>query len=230
MKSLKFNLFVFCGHCIVFAVLLGSGVNIGFIVDQWFAPVFGYGSGVGASVAVASGMLVGLGAYGLFIHSEKALKTILRLPDPERLIRGISLVVLNAGFVALGISGLLYRLSFLNSRGVGFLVVIGCVLEVSTPVFGIVMHPLQNPAVEVLEEERMQHFSRRTISDAWNAADRLPTQRRVKALSAGMDEALDEAVENIEAPRIPNRTIGPLSRRMLAAQPSPFVPAHRASK
>lgn len=225
-KAKKFNLFVVCGHFIVGAVLLGSGINNGFIVDTWFRPVFGYGdaSWVGVAVAIASGLCIGLGAYGLFIHSERALKTILRLPALEAWIRGVSLVVLNVGFVALGIAGLDYRLSFLNSRGVGFLLVIGVILECSTPIFGIVMQPLQNPATEVMEEELLEKFERRTISESYGALEERPINERFKALKSGIDEdTFDEAIEAVPevAPRpAPRRRGGVLSRRDVSQKPT----------
>lgn len=225
MLKKKFNLFVVCGHCIVGAVLLGSGINNGFIVDTWFRPVFGYGdaSWVGVLVAIASGLCIGLGAYGLFIHSERALKTILRLPKVEAIIRGISLVVLNVGFVALGIAGLDYRLSFLNSRGVGFLLVIGVILECSTPIFGIVMQPLQSPATEVMEEELMEKFERRTISESYGALENRPINERFKALKSGIDEdTFDDAIDAIPevSPRPTPRRRGILSRRDISQKPT----------
>lgn len=221
----RFNLFVFCGHCIVFAVLLGSGVNIGFIVDTWFAPVFGYGSGIGSAVAVLSGLLVGMGAYGLFIHSEHALKTIMRLSDTEKWVRGISLILLNVMFVAMGIAGLAYRLSYLSSKGVGFLFVIGCVLEVCTPIFGLVMYPMTHPDVSVLSEDRMNAFERRTVHETWDSMDKLPVQNRFKALTSGYEDdgLLEEAINAsapVEKPKTVRRT-DPLTRRMQARRISP---------
>lgn len=181
----SFDIFVFCVHSIVFAVLLGAGINVGFIIDTWFQPVFGQNAIVDVAIGLTSGVLIGWGSYGLFTKSERAIRSILaNEEDPLRIIRLVALGLLIVSFVAIGVLGLLYRLQFLNQHGVGYLVWIGIILECSTPLFGLVLHPIQNPPAGVLEEDRSTQFAIRHIDELYDTFENLPIDQRHRIYSA----------------------------------------------
>lgn len=189
----SFDVFVFCVHSIVFAVLLGAGINVGFIIGTWFHPVFGDNTFWDVVIALISGVLIGWGSYGLFTKSERAIRSILiNKEDPLRVIRLIALVVLIVAFVAIGVLGLLYRLQFLNQHGVGYLVWIGILLEISTPLFGLVLHPIQNPPAEVLEEDRSTQFAIRHVDELYNTFENLPIHQRHKIYSAMVNDTPED--------------------------------------
>jgi hypothetical protein len=94
------NLFLWCVHCLVFCLNMSLGINIGFIIDTWLQPVLvlipgGVGQLVGFIIAVVSGGLIGIGAYGLFIESERAWKVIWKTKanNAEGILRTIALVL-----------------------------------------------------------------------------------------------------------------------------------------
>ncbi len=210
-QSRSFDLFVFCVHCIVFAVLLGAGINVGFIIDTWFQPVFGSNPFVDFLVAVVSGGLIGGGSYGLFIKAERAIKAILKANEHDvmKWIRIGALVALIIGFVGIGISGLLYRLQFVDTPGVKYLIVIGVILEISTPLFGLILTPIQRPPVEVLEEDRVDDFSVKHVDELYDTFEEMPLDQRQRIYEGIVNEnpaiihaVLQEEVAKARATRV----------------------------
>lgn len=210
-KLVKFDLFTFSAYCIVVGVTFGSAINFGFVFGSWFYPVLGQGTIPDQMVSWITGILLGFGAFGLFLRSELALKTILKIKsEAEKIIRAIGLVVLNLLFVGVGILGLFFRASFLTERGVGFLLWIGVAVEFFPLLIGVVLWPLQHPDAEVLEDSLMAEFERDTIEESFSALKSLPLPKRYAAYTGNIEEAFDEAVDNEERTPVRRR---PLSSR-----------------
>lgn len=175
-RSRSHDTFVICVHGIILAILMGAGINVGFIADTWFGPVFGSNVFLDLVVGIIFGGLIGYGSYGLFIRSERAIRAILK-SDEHSWLKGFrigALILLNLGFIGIGITGLIYRLQFIHTPGVKYLIIIGCILEASVPLFGLVLHPIQHPPAEVLEEERVQDFTTNHVGRMYDTFDELP--------------------------------------------------------
>ena len=196
-RSRSHDLFVVCVHSIIFAILLGAGINVGFIVDTWFQPVFSAGW-LDTVIALAIGALVGYGTYGLFIRSERAIRAILKSPEHRAMkaVRIVAMVILNLGFIGIGVSGLLYRLQFVHTSGVMYLIIIGCILEGSVPLFGLVLHPIQHPPAEALEEERVQDFTTSHVGRMYDTFDRAPIDEQHRVYTAIINDDAD-AVQDV---------------------------------
>lgn len=218
----RFNWFASLVKCIVFALNLSLGINVGFIFDTWLQPVFSGGlEWVGFLVALASGLLIAAGSFGLFIKTEIAAKSIARVQNPiERRLRMGALVSLVLFFVGVGIFGLVYRLEFLNSKGIGFLVIIGILLDCSQPLFGLVLSPIENTPVDLLEEDLSDLFDRRVIQDSFALAGSMPLSRRLEAYSGNFGQAvqttISEEAERKATPRLPRK-----SKRHLTGNTTP---------
>lgn len=214
----KTNIFVTTIHCIVFVLNMGLGINIGFVIDQWFAPVFSsmptlsawgaavpVGSVLGFLVALVSGTAIGFGAYGLFIHSEQAWKNIGRLAetDNERKVRRGALIAVNVFWCLIGILGLAYRLEFLNAHGLGFLFVIGSLLDLSQPLYGLILYPMIHIDADMLEEQQIEQFRSKHVGELYGKLGSLPLNQRHRAYmgleTGNEDEILDVLEEDIAA-------------------------------
>lgn len=193
------DLFVVCIHAIIFAILFGAALNVAFIVETWFAPVFAefLGSATdffGFIIALGIGACIGYGSYGLFIRSERAIRAILKSDEHSGMkgARIIALVLLNVGFIGIGVAGLLYRLQFVHTSGVQYLIIIGVILECSIPLFGLVLHPIQHPPAEVLEEERVEGFATTHVGKMYDTFDGLPINQQHRVYSAIINDKPDE--------------------------------------
>lgn len=208
-KLKQANLFLICVHCIVFSLNMSLGINIGFIIDTWLQPVlilvpWGIGPWVGASIALLSGALIGVGAYGLFIESERAWTVIwtARRSIPEAVVRTIALILVNLMWIGIGILGLVYRLQFLNQHGVILLFWIGVLLECSQPLFGLVLYPMKHRPAEMIEDEGLETFRASHVEDLYGKLESLPIDRRHEAYEAlrnGNEETVRELLhEEVE--------------------------------
>lgn len=192
----RFNWFADLVKLIVLCLNLSLGINVGFIIDTWLHPVFKDWEWAGFVVALVSGLLIAAGSFGLFIKTEIAVKAISRIKSTlERRLRYGALTILILLFVGVGCFGLLYRLEFLQSQGVGFLVVIGIMLECAQPLFGLVLHPIENPPVEVLDEDLGAEFERSVVSDSYALAQNMPLHQRIRAFNGDFTRVLGEQIE-----------------------------------
>jgi hypothetical protein len=218
----NFSLSVFSLNCLVISVVFGSSINFAFLVSQWFRPVFGPGGG-DTAVSLISGVILGLGAYGLYLDSENALKTIFKKHNPwEIFFRASGLVLLNLFFVGIGILGLYFRLGFLSSRGVGYLGVAGILLECTPPIIGLVINPLVHPDLQVLEAGRIARVGRTTLGEVYDRVEELPASQRFDALYGNEDlnTLLDGAANDLK--QLPERSslLTPLTSRMKKKTPT----------
>ena len=193
------DLFVICIHAIIFAILFGAALNVAFIVETWFQPVFTTFLGsvwdfIGFFIALGIGTCIGYGSYGLFIRSERAIRAILKSDEHQGMksARIASLVLLNVGFIGIGVAGLLYRLQFVHTPGTQYLIIIGVILECSIPLFGLVLHPIQHPPAEVLEEERVEGFATTHVGKMYDTFDELPINQQHRVYSAIINDKPDE--------------------------------------
>lgn len=248
------DLFVVCIHAIIFAILFGAALNVAFIVETWLTPVFAtfLGSATdffGFIIALGIGACIGYGSYGLFIRSERAIRAILKSDEHSGMkgARIAALVVLNLGFMAIGVIGLLYRLQFVHTPGVQYLIIIGVILECSIPLFGLVLHPIQHPPAEVLEEERVEGFATTHVGKMYDTFDELPINQQHRVYSAIINDkpneihdVLNEEIARSTAPAEkiqPQDTTPPRKKRFLTipwskqAQPAPnYADADNSSK
>jgi hypothetical protein len=212
------SLSVFSLNCLVLSIVFGGMVNFGFLTETWFEPVFGKGV-VDYIAAVVSGIILGLGAYGLYLDSETAIRSIFKKTNHwEIALRTTGLVILNVAFVGIGILGLWFRLGFLNSRGVGFLGVAGIILECCPPIIGLVIQPLMNPDLDVLEETRMSRLARTTMDEVYDGVESLSPSDRFGAIYGEntMEDLLDNAANSLKPEPKKQKTgrITPLTSRL----------------
>src|SRR5207248_5523919 len=127
--------------------------------------------------------LIGLGAYGLFIHSEQAWKNMGHLAesDAERRVRRGALIAVNVFWIIIGILGLAYRLEFLNSHGVGFLFVIGSLLDIMQPLYGLILYPMIHMNADMLEEQQLEQFRSNHVGELYGTLGKLPLHQRHRA-------------------------------------------------
>jgi signal transduction histidine kinase len=200
----KTDWFIVGAYSLVFAIVLGLGINVAFVAHSLFSPVFvGYDWALEV-FAWSTGLLVALGDFGLFLKTERAWRAITVYSEhtgESPHFRQAALVFLNLIFIGVEIAGLVYRADFLASKGVGWLVAIGILLSLAPPVIGLVLHPLVEPPVELLEDLRVEDFERAHIQELYDDLKALPLPERHKAYMAdrdGYQEAFQDAIEEAE--------------------------------
>lgn len=194
----KIDWFLVGAYCLVFAIVLGLGINVSFVVHSLFAPVFGDWDWVNVSADILVGLLIALGDFGLFVKTEKAWRLINAYAEENGenpRFRLTALVFLNLIFIGVEIAGILYRAGFLQSKGVGYLVVVGVLFALAPPVIGLVIHPMTEPPVGLLEDLEMENFQRRHVQELYSGLNELPLSARHKAYESNLETGLDEAVD-----------------------------------
>ena len=196
----KLDWFLVGAHCLVFAIVLGLGVNVSFVVHSLFGPVFGDMDWVNVGVDILVGVLIALGDFGLFIKTEKAWRLINAYAEENGENPGFrlsALVFLNLIFIGVEIAGILYRAGFLQSKGVGYLVAVGILFALAPPVIGLVIHPMTEPPVGLLEDLEMENFQRQHVQELYSGLKSLPFPERHRAYEEDLSGGLDNAAEDI---------------------------------
>jgi hypothetical protein len=220
-------------YAIVFAIEIGLGVNIGFVAHAMVSPAFTDMPQVSMAIAFVAGALIGFGSFGLFLKTEEAWEAIKVHAERRNewfWLRASALILLNIIFVGIDILGMLYRLQFLDSRGVGFLAWIGVGLAIAPILIGLVVTPMHRKPADLIETEATEDFERAFVTEAYDALAHQPLDVRQLAFNGDMEGALTKALANRAASKntLAGRVQGVLTGRKNNSTPllsSPTVEA-----
>lgn len=200
MKS-SHGWFVTGVHAISFAILLGLGVNIAFVIHTLTMPVFPDADWISMSIASVFGALLGFGAFGLYLKTEAAYQAILAYGEHygERVwLRVASLILLNVAVIVIDIFGLLFRIQYLSAHGGTYLIVIGIALALFPFLAGLVLTPMVEPPAELVESNAFRNFQRTHVGEVYQTLIDAPVAERHRAFQGDIDGALDAAVARKE--------------------------------